>query len=193
MTVHKDVWSKHKLIQTIKYLVFRSLTAHTYFQSLPRVLESSALCRFLWWSESLRRAACAHTMKAFIGRLICRRFFCAASDGRRMAATGGTSAQSKPDNTLATADSTSADSTLFTDILSSVLYTTAFFLSSHTVEVLDLPFGEISVLPDRLAIFAFFRFSNEFTHCKCSQISSLCESCISVSSMCRATNSHHYR
>lgn len=43
----------------------------THRQSLPRVLLSSALCRCGYWSASFLRAACAHTMKAFIGRLTC--------------------------------------------------------------------------------------------------------------------------
>lgn len=41
---------------------------HTHRHSLPRVLLSSALWRCGYWSASLRRAACAHTMKAFMGR-----------------------------------------------------------------------------------------------------------------------------
>ncbi|VCW49835.1 unnamed protein product [Gulo gulo] len=40
----------------------------THRHSLPSVLLSSALCRCGYWSASLRRAACAHTMKAFMGR-----------------------------------------------------------------------------------------------------------------------------
>ena len=43
----------------------------TYLQSFPSVLLSSALCRWGYWSASLRRAAWAHTMNAFIGRLMC--------------------------------------------------------------------------------------------------------------------------
>lgn len=37
----------------------------------PRVLLSSALCSCGYWSASWRRASCAHTMNAFIGRLTC--------------------------------------------------------------------------------------------------------------------------
>lgn len=44
---------------------------HTHRHSLPRVLLSSALWRCGYWSASLRRAACAHTMKAFMGRFTC--------------------------------------------------------------------------------------------------------------------------
>lgn len=39
----------------------------THLQSLPRVLLSSALCRCGYWSASFLRAACAHTMNAFMG------------------------------------------------------------------------------------------------------------------------------
>ena len=42
-----------------------------HLQSLPSVLLSSALCRCGYWSASFLRAACAHTMKAFMGRLTC--------------------------------------------------------------------------------------------------------------------------
>lgn len=45
--------------------------AGTHRHSLPSVLLSSALCRCGYWSASLRRAACAHTMKAFMGRFTC--------------------------------------------------------------------------------------------------------------------------
>ena len=42
-----------------------------HLQSLPSVLLSSALCKCGYWSASFLRAACAHTMKAFMGRLTC--------------------------------------------------------------------------------------------------------------------------
>lgn len=40
-----------------------------YRHSFPRVLLSSALCRCGYWSASFLRAACAQTMKAFMGLL----------------------------------------------------------------------------------------------------------------------------
>lgn len=43
--------------------------------SLPKVLLSSALCRWGYWSAIFLRAACAHTIKAFIGRFTWGLFF----------------------------------------------------------------------------------------------------------------------
>lgn len=43
--------------------------ARSYLQSFPKVLLSSALWRCGYWSASFLRAACAQTMKAFMGRL----------------------------------------------------------------------------------------------------------------------------
>lgn len=54
----------------------------TDLQSLPSVLLSSALCSWGCWSASFRRAACAHTMNAFIGRLMCARRLSPADNPR---------------------------------------------------------------------------------------------------------------
>ena len=54
-----------------------------YLQSFPSVLLSSALCSAGYWSPSLRLAACAHTMKAFIGRFTCVRFLSILREKRR--------------------------------------------------------------------------------------------------------------
>ena len=43
----------------------------THLHNLPRVLLNSALWRLGYWSPNLRRAAWAHTMKAFMGRFTC--------------------------------------------------------------------------------------------------------------------------
>lgn len=43
--------------------------ARSYLQSFPKVLLSSALWRCGYWSANFLRAACAHTMKAFMGLL----------------------------------------------------------------------------------------------------------------------------
>lgn len=67
--------------------------------SFPRVLLSSALWRWGYWSASFLRAACAQTMKAFIGLLTWGLFF---SDP--FPRTGiGTSDQSYPFRTWDTA------------------------------------------------------------------------------------------
>lgn len=50
-----------KYQETIEQLV-------TYRQSFPSVFDSSALCKCGCWSASFLRAACAHTMNAFMGR-----------------------------------------------------------------------------------------------------------------------------
>lgn len=44
---------------------------NTYFQSFPSDLLSSEFCRCGYCLDMTRRAACAHTMNAFIGRLMC--------------------------------------------------------------------------------------------------------------------------
>lgn len=64
--VHKTCSSYIMQYKTRKNTVAKK-TAHR--QSLPRVLLSSALCKWGYWSASFLRAACAQTMKAFIGLL----------------------------------------------------------------------------------------------------------------------------
>lgn len=44
--------------------------SHTYFHSLPSDLLSSEFCKCGYCLDMTRRAACAHTINAFIGRLM---------------------------------------------------------------------------------------------------------------------------
>lgn len=70
-----------------------------YLHNFPNVLLSSALCRWGYWSASFRRAACAHTMKAFMGLFTCGLLLLPEFTRTGM----GTSVQSYPFSTWLTA------------------------------------------------------------------------------------------
>ena len=66
-----------------------SLPPPAHLHSLPSVLLSSALCRCGYWSASFLRAAWAHTMKAFMGRLMWSLGLDMLRAGGRAAGRGG--------------------------------------------------------------------------------------------------------
>lgn len=59
-----------KLCRYVFYTRSTSDAEYTYFHNFPRDLLSSEFCRCGYCLDMTRRAACAHTMNAFIGRLI---------------------------------------------------------------------------------------------------------------------------